>query len=136
MPPLKYAQKPNTSTHPQEKINQAYQEAFKLAQKSLSEIEITEILIQKGFPEDLAHTASVDNIIDKEKSMIKYHTLKFKLSLGGMIFGFLILILSIAVTQNYIFIPGGLIIICGFLAYYSNSEIRKSKQNIDKRSVL
>jgi len=56
--------------YPQEIINTAYAQGFKLLEKDLSRIEIYELLISQGYEGDLADQVALDMMIEKKNKII------------------------------------------------------------------
>lgn len=114
--------------HPQDLINRAYQLAWKSgSQGKLSKIELAEVLVREGMPNDLADQAANDTILEVIKNRKKegrqrmmYGLYVFGLGAAFTLASLLILKTGIVIAVGAMFV-GGVFALFGFLRSQNDS---------------
>ena len=105
--------------HPQDLINRAYQLAWRSGSKGqLSKIELAEVLVREGMPNDLADQAASDTLLEvvKNNKMEGRQQMKYGLAVFGL--GAVFVIASFLVLKVRIVIPVGVMFFGGALAAF------------------
>jgi hypothetical protein len=105
--------------HPQDLINRAYQLAWKSgSQGKLSKIELSEVLVREGMPNDLADQAASDTILEVIKTRKKEGRQRMTYGLAVFGLGAALMVASFLVLKVRIVIPVGIMFFGGALAAF------------------
>lgn len=93
-----------------ELINKAYAEGFKLKNAGFDEETIYAKLEKQGFGKELAKQVANDLIIERDKEDQHDKLDYFRIGIGVLCLGLILLLVSILFVPGYIIFPGGFII--------------------------
>lgn len=105
--------------HPQDLINRAYQLAWKSGSKGqLSKIELAEVLVREGMPNELADQAANDTILEVITNRKKEGRQRMTYGLAVFGLGAVLMIASFLILKVAIVIPVGIMFFGGALAAF------------------
>lgn len=108
-------------------VNQAYALAHRCGSSGrLSRIEIAELLIREGIPDDLAYQAADDTILEVIKTRKREGRQRMTYGLFILALGAVLMVASMLVFRSMIVVPVGIMVFGAGLAFAGLSRSQKN----------